>query len=676
MSNQINILFLAANPDDEARLRLDDEHRQIKAKIRASEHRKFVNLDSSLAVRPKDLLADLNRMKRPSIVHFSGHGNKVGSLFLMDNERRTFEVSAEMLVKIFSSLKYSIDLVVLNACYSEVQAKAILDSGKVECVIGMSDLISDDAAIAFAESFYLAIGSGLSIKGAFTQGLLGIDFSKLPEGKTPILRSRRNINPDNIFLLETAEHSSKSKMQSIPTLSSNLDIDQAFKELISGDPLQARDALDLINDRPPKDLLEKCFSYRMDIVANHSCRELFSRSPEYSANLILNKIDQKDNAIDAASLCVPEHSSYIGGDLVRRLLDPPISHDRLPWIVAIGRMELQADGPYALEIFFLGRPSERKLGFSVDLAPDDILEGWRASARIFVGAKKEFEVQNSAETFAKVVSATKLHHYESYTSDPTLRIILNRCQGPQADEVMKWVGAENTTLRSLAWRTLEDLRFSRIVPRVVEVLDSKLSEEARFTALRILAKSRGKEGVNWLLHHQKDPKVRTMLSLCAEKLSDRELAISVLCESIERFKVSWQDLRTIGRAKLHELRHYVDEKLSSEEPFERACAFLALARLDGAKVRNDIVRSVEEAGAHPLERCICTLALLHVEPALYPDLEQNFREYLKTTSWLAHAEIKEDIIEELNGTGNIEATRLATAWEPFYRAKPNYLNPF
>jgi hypothetical protein len=73
---KIKAIFLAANPSITSRLRLDEEIRAITEKIRAADHRNAIEVISSWAVRPDDLLQSFNTYK-PQIVHFSGHGNKI-----------------------------------------------------------------------------------------------------------------------------------------------------------------------------------------------------------------------------------------------------------------------------------------------------------------------------------------------------------------------------------------------------------------------------------------------------------------------------------------------------------------------------------------------------------------------------------------------------------------------
>ena len=65
-------------------------------------------------------------------------------------------------------LKDSVQCVLLNACYSAVQAEAIKEH--IPHVIGMSSSIPDTTAISFAGVFYKAVGAGRDIPFAFELG--------------------------------------------------------------------------------------------------------------------------------------------------------------------------------------------------------------------------------------------------------------------------------------------------------------------------------------------------------------------------------------------------------------------------------------------------------------------------------------------------------------------------
>ncbi|MGI0010366.1 MAG: CHAT domain-containing protein, partial [Nitrosopumilaceae archaeon] len=149
------------------------------------------------AVRVADLQSHLLRYK-PDIVHFSGHGSLSNEIILEDNDRNSQPVSIRSLSQLFSTLKDDIRCVVLNACYSEQQAQAIAKS--IDCVVGMSKAIGDEAAISFAIAFYQALGYGKDIRTAFDLGCVQIDLENLNEQDTPKLLAI-NSNPKEIVLI-------------------------------------------------------------------------------------------------------------------------------------------------------------------------------------------------------------------------------------------------------------------------------------------------------------------------------------------------------------------------------------------------------------------------------------------------------------------------------------------
>jgi hypothetical protein len=79
-----------------------------------------------------------------------------------------------------------------------ITGKAITQ--EIDCAVGMSRSIGDDAAIAFAASFYRAIGFGRSVQAAFDQGITAVMF-KGSEGDTPVLITRQNTAADSMILI-------------------------------------------------------------------------------------------------------------------------------------------------------------------------------------------------------------------------------------------------------------------------------------------------------------------------------------------------------------------------------------------------------------------------------------------------------------------------------------------
>jgi hypothetical protein len=171
----IKILFLAASPSDADRLRLGVESREIKERLLMAECRDQFAFEEQHAVRAIDLQCLLQRHK-PHIVHFSGHGSASGEIILEDQSTNSDPVPRKALARLFAELRDNIRCVVLNACYTEAQATDIVES--IDCVVGNSRAIADKSAIAFARSFYEALGDGRSIQSAYNLGCVQIDLQR------------------------------------------------------------------------------------------------------------------------------------------------------------------------------------------------------------------------------------------------------------------------------------------------------------------------------------------------------------------------------------------------------------------------------------------------------------------------------------------------------------------
>jgi Flp pilus assembly protein TadD len=194
----IRILFLGVNPRDTERLRLGEEARMIKSKLRSSEHRESFQIEVEFAVRVGDIQEHLLR-HIPHIVHFAGHGSSAGEIVLEDSAGNSQPVPPLALRELFTVLKDNIRCVVLNACFSRIQAEAIAET--IDCVVGMSGKIGDEAAIAFAASFYQGLGYGRSLQTSFQLGCSQIDLASLGGATTPELLVRPAVDPADVFLL-------------------------------------------------------------------------------------------------------------------------------------------------------------------------------------------------------------------------------------------------------------------------------------------------------------------------------------------------------------------------------------------------------------------------------------------------------------------------------------------
>lgn len=185
------ILIFAANPKGTTPLRLDEEVREIDAGLQRAKQRERFVLEQKWAVKPRDIqraILDIN----PQIVHFCGHGTGDEGLVFEDETGSAKLVDGEALAKLFELFAEQIECIVLNGCYSQVQADAIAQH--INYVIGMSKAIGDRAAIEFAVGFYDALGAGRSVEFAHKFGCAAIRLAGIPEQLTPILKKKPNIN--------------------------------------------------------------------------------------------------------------------------------------------------------------------------------------------------------------------------------------------------------------------------------------------------------------------------------------------------------------------------------------------------------------------------------------------------------------------------------------------------
>lgn len=180
------LLILAANPKSLARLRLDEEVRDISNGLRRSRHRDDFEIIQQWAVRPRDFQRAMLE-ETPQLVHFSGHGEVEAGLYFEDESGNPKRVTGDALASLFKifTQKAQIECVVLNGCYSQAQAIAIVSH--VPYVVGMHQAVGDRAAIEFAVGFYDALGNGESVNFAFESGKVAMALNSTGYAEIPVL---------------------------------------------------------------------------------------------------------------------------------------------------------------------------------------------------------------------------------------------------------------------------------------------------------------------------------------------------------------------------------------------------------------------------------------------------------------------------------------------------------
>jgi CHAT domain len=216
------ILFLAANPSETTRLALDEECAAVERELRMTTGRDDFDFRSKWAVSVDEMMRHLNELQ-PTIIHFSGHGGgstgiyledgrraapavhrdisagcSDAGIYLQDEHRQQQHVRARALAQMIGSAAPSARLVVLNACFSDPAAEALRNM--VDCVVGMSGAIGDDAARSFAVGFYRALGHRRSVGNAFDQAVATLAGKRLPGEHLPVCRTRDGVSAAQVTL--------------------------------------------------------------------------------------------------------------------------------------------------------------------------------------------------------------------------------------------------------------------------------------------------------------------------------------------------------------------------------------------------------------------------------------------------------------------------------------------
>jgi hypothetical protein len=175
---------------------VDEEAREIFEKLQEGSCRDRFELIKHEAIRALDLQR-LLMMHEPHIVHFSGHASKTQKLILGGTAGRGKEVDRNGLVEIFGLYRRHVRLILLNACFTRTQARAL--SEVIDYSVGAGKGIGDKGGVAFAGAFYRALGFGKSVKESFASAKAELGLTKIPRTSGIELFVRNGLSENDPF---------------------------------------------------------------------------------------------------------------------------------------------------------------------------------------------------------------------------------------------------------------------------------------------------------------------------------------------------------------------------------------------------------------------------------------------------------------------------------------------
>ena len=180
--DKVRVLFLTCSPSDEARLRVDMEHRAVMEAI----NNNHLGDRITMKALPAATIDDLRRALLSGdfeVVHFSGHGDRDCLVFeTADGTSSPAPVAAiAELIGRYPSVK----CVLLNAC----EAATTLCAPISPVTVGMDKSITDAAAIEFARGFYEALVAGRTIDFAIGEGISAVKLKGLDADPIKVFRA-------------------------------------------------------------------------------------------------------------------------------------------------------------------------------------------------------------------------------------------------------------------------------------------------------------------------------------------------------------------------------------------------------------------------------------------------------------------------------------------------------
>jgi hypothetical protein len=457
------------------------------------------------------------------------------------------------------------------------------------------------------------------------------------------------------------------------------ELPELLDRLFSRDPVVSLPTMVRLTERGPAvlpDVVNRLSGLNKVNIA--TVRSLLGRFPEESTPLMVDRILQAHRNWQAATQ-VPDCFTPLHRPFAAEVLVGHLEHDE-PDVVrkcieALGFMAADTWGDRIVELLSTGGYYQEKYEYYVVLA--------RARMLVFVEADAidvQWRLPLAFSEVEALIRDVGKRGWQGLTYRH-LQDVFARCQVRHADYLIgSWLTSDLPQLRALAASSLGQIRLHRALPYLVDRLkdeDEAVADAAAFalgniggaSAVNALEEALGAQG----RFGERSERLRWALARCVADAGDDEqfdrLSRDLLAHPPT--EVCWVH-RAIGLRRDSRFTSELRDGLQSTDLTVRGESALALARLEGAKVKDDLLRTYQEA-ATTMERVIASLALLVIDEAPPDDPElTQLRKELSTESLDYSPLIKDDILTVLRRSEHPQAAAIAEAWQGLYAENHQY----
>lgn len=218
-----SVLVIFSCPSDQARLRLDREHRYLQKIIDLKDAQEKVRILQATTLN--DVIEAVSHSDL-RVIHFSGHGSSE-SIYIerSANSEKGEELDVKTLSAILQEHCPKLEALILSSCYSADGVNSLIQSASK--IIAVEGEAGDEAAIEFSKQFYEHYLGGISIDKSVTRTQIYLQANNIADSFRILVARRGLLGHEGSPLVQTV----KNKLTEESILIDVDDVESCFERL-------------------------------------------------------------------------------------------------------------------------------------------------------------------------------------------------------------------------------------------------------------------------------------------------------------------------------------------------------------------------------------------------------------------------------------------------------------